>query len=39
MGWRIIKLNQCQKGGYAAYWNDEIDISEHELWLHSILVP
>lgn len=23
---------QIEKGGYAVYWNDEIDISEFELW-------
>ncbi len=21
-------------GGYAAVWNEEIDLSEHELWIH-----
>jgi hypothetical protein len=23
---------QIEQGGYALFWNDEIDISEYELW-------
>jgi hypothetical protein len=30
---------QVEKGGYAIYWNDEIDISEHELWIHGTPMP
>lgn len=25
---------QIEKNGYAIFWNDEIDISEYELWTH-----
>lgn len=30
----FFKNVQIAKGGYAIYWNDEIDISEYELWTH-----
>jgi len=30
----FFKNVQIEKGGYAVYWNDEIDISEYELWIH-----
>jgi hypothetical protein len=30
----FFKNVQVEKGGYAVYWNEEIDISEHELWIH-----
>jgi hypothetical protein len=29
---------QIDKGGYAIFWNDDIDISEFELWTHGNLV-
>jgi hypothetical protein len=29
---------QVDKGGYAVFWNDEIDISEFELWTHGKLI-
>ncbi len=29
---------QVEKGGYAVLWNDEIDISENELWIHGKLI-
>ena len=32
----FFKNVQVDKGGYAVYWNDEIDISEYELWTHGI---
>jgi len=25
---------QVDKGGYAVFWNEEIDLSEYELWTH-----
>ena len=25
---------QVETGGYAVFWNEEIDISEYELWTH-----
>lgn len=30
----LFKAVQVEKGGYAIYWNSEIDISEYELWQH-----
>ena len=30
----LFKTAQVERGGYAVYWSDEIDISEHELWVH-----
>ncbi|WP_394753862.1 DUF2442 domain-containing protein [Crenothrix sp.] len=30
----FFKNVQVEKGGYAVYWNEEIDISEYELWIH-----
>ncbi len=30
----FFKSVQVEKGGYAVYWNSEIDISEYELWRH-----
>ncbi|ADE15608.1 hypothetical protein Nhal_2525 [Nitrosococcus halophilus Nc 4] len=35
----LFKNVQIEKGGYAVYWNDEIDISEHELWVHGTPIP
>ncbi len=28
----FFKNVKIEKGGYAVYWNDNIDISEYELW-------
>ncbi len=28
----FFKNVKIDTGGYAVYWNDKIDISEHELW-------
>ena len=30
----FFKNVQVEAGGYAVFWNEEIDISEYELWLH-----
>jgi hypothetical protein len=30
----LFKAVQVEKGGYAVYWNSDIDISEYELWCH-----
>ena len=35
----LFKNVQIEKGGYAVYWNDEIDISEYELWVHGTPTP
>jgi len=29
---------QVDSGGYAVFWNEDIDLSEHELWVHGELV-
>jgi hypothetical protein len=29
---------QIEKGGYAVFWNEDIDISEYELWIHGKLI-
>lgn len=29
---------QVDKGGYAVFWNEDIDISEYELWTHGKLI-
>lgn len=30
----LFKAVKVEQGGYAVYWNCDIDISEHELWVH-----
>ena len=30
----FFKNVQVDTGGYAVFWNDEIDLSEYELWTH-----
>jgi hypothetical protein len=35
----FFKNVQIERGGYAVYWNDEIDISEYELWVHGTPMP
>ncbi len=30
----FFKNVQIEPGGYAVFWNEEIDISEYELWIH-----
>ncbi|MCX7043904.1 MAG: DUF2442 domain-containing protein [Candidatus Sumerlaeota bacterium] len=32
----IFRNVQVDQGGYGIVWNDEIDLSESELWLHGI---
>lgn len=34
----LFRAVQVEKGGYAVYWNSEIDISEYELWRHGQLL-
>ncbi|MGI8883889.1 MAG: DUF2442 domain-containing protein [Pyrinomonadaceae bacterium] len=29
---------QVDKGGYAVFWNEDIDLSEYELWTHGKLI-
>lgn len=28
----FFKNVRVEKGGYAVFWNEDIDLSEHELW-------
>jgi hypothetical protein len=35
----LFKSVQVETGGYAIAWNNEIDISEHELWIHGESLP
>ncbi len=30
----FFKAVQVELGGYAVVWNQKVDISEHELWVH-----
>lgn len=30
---------QVEEGGYAIYWNEDIDISEYELWKNGTPMP
>ncbi|MCP4402196.1 MAG: DUF2442 domain-containing protein [bacterium] len=30
----IFRMVRVDRGGYGISWNDEIDVSESELWLH-----
>jgi hypothetical protein len=30
----VFRAVQIDQGGYGVFWNDEMDISESELWLH-----
>ncbi len=30
----FFKNVQVDKGGYAVFWNEDIDLSEYELWTH-----
>jgi hypothetical protein len=34
----LIKQVRIDDGGYGISWNDEIDLSESELWLHGSTV-
>lgn len=35
----LFKNVQVEKGGYAIYWNEDIDISEYELWKNGTPIP
>ena len=35
----LFKSVTVEPGGYAIVWNNTIDISEHELWIHGQSVP
>ncbi|MDM8546339.1 DUF2442 domain-containing protein [Candidatus Venteria ishoeyi] len=35
----LFKTVQVERGGYAIFWNDKIDISEYELWTHGQTIP
>lgn len=34
----FFKNVQMDKGGYAVFWNENIDLSEYELWTHGKLI-
>lgn len=34
----LFKAVQVETGGYAIAWNEDIDISEHELWQNGVAV-
>jgi hypothetical protein len=34
----LFNAVEVEKGGYAVAWNDDIDISEYELWSHGVSV-
>ncbi len=33
----LFRCVKTDHGGYGIIWNDEIDLSESELWLHGVL--
>ena len=35
----LLKTVQVEQGGYAISWNENIDISEYELWSHGQAIP
>lgn len=35
----LFKAVQVEQGGYAIAWNNNIDISEYELWSHGQAMP
>lgn len=35
----FFKAVQVEQGGYAVVWDNKIDISEHELWIHGLTLP
>lgn len=35
----LLKAVQVEQGGYAIAWNNNIDISEYELWSHGQAMP
>lgn len=34
----LFHLVHVDAGGYGVIWNDEIDLSEHEIWLRGVAV-
>ncbi|WP_008308553.1 DUF2442 domain-containing protein [Leptolyngbya sp. PCC 6406] len=34
----FVKNFTIEPGGYAVVWNDDIDLSEYELWQHGVTV-
>ncbi len=36
--WAFFKNVQVDSSGYAAFWNDEIDLSEYELWINGKII-
>jgi hypothetical protein len=35
----FFKAVKVEQGGYAVVWNNNIDISEYELWCHGQVIP
>jgi len=35
----LFKAVLVEQGGYAVFWNSDIDISEYELWRHGQAIP
>ena len=35
----LFKSVRVEAGGYAVVWNGNIDLSEHELWIHGERIP
>jgi len=35
----LLKTVEVEKGGYAVVWNNDIDISEYELWKNGTTIP
>ena len=35
----FFKTVSVEQGGYAVVWNNDIDISEYELWSHGQAMP
>ncbi len=35
----LFKAVEVEQGGYAVVWNNDIDISEYELWNHGQAMP
>ncbi|WP_428356027.1 DUF2442 domain-containing protein [Methyloprofundus sp.] len=35
----LFKAVKVENGGYAVVWNEDIDISEYELWQHGQPIP
>ena len=35
----LFRAAKAEKNGYAVVWNDEIDLSESEIWIHGRTEP